>query len=437
LAIPALSPLQDSAVRRDLFFDLTSWVGFGVTSALLGSMLPAIARRDGMEPVGIAILAAIPYAASLLSVTAGRVGPRAPRQLAALRVVGAAALAFVLLGSGVLWVAAAASIFWLAHMFGMPVQQRLWGVIYPTSSRGRLLSVVSTGRYAAAGLALLLGGLLAARVDGTVVVALGGIVGAVLAVSTARIARGDVSAAVETFSVRRALRAVLDHRPVRQATLAHALFGGGLATAVPLITLIQVDRLDLGLAAIGVTGMVGAIATLGSLLAWGAIADRHGPFAVLQAAGILGVMGLSLFAIAGDHLAVIAASVVIGVTNGAIEVAFTLLIANHVAPRQQAAANAGSNAIFGIRGLIAPVAVVTLLQLGVLDIERALALCVGAAIGGAILYLRAAGEHAETERRLTRLPGWVAGRVRRGGGSVASGGHAIASVIGSRFASLR
>jgi MFS family permease len=309
--------------------------------------------------------------------------------------------------------------------------------VYPTASRGRLLSVVSTGRYAAAGLTLLVGGLLAARMDGALVIALGGVVGAILALSTARISTPDLGA-IEGFSARRAIRAVMDQREVRQLTLAHALFGGGLATAVPLITLIQVDRLDLGIAAIGITGMVGAVATLGSLLVWGAIADRRGTVVVLQAAGILGVAGLALFAIAGDHLTVVAASVVIGATNGAVEVAFALLIANHVPALHQAAANAGSNAIFGIRGLIAPVAVVTLIQVGVLDIDGALALCVVAAIGGALLYLRAAGDgRTASERLIARLPARLVGRVRRGGVTVASGGHAIASVIGSRFASLR
>jgi MFS family permease len=432
-----VGPARDPAVRRNLFFDLTSWVGFGITSALLGSMLPAIARREGIDPIGIAILAAIPHGAALLSIMAGRFGPRVPSQLAVLRVLGAAGLAFVLVGPGVLWVAVAASVYWVAHMFGMPVQQRMWGVVYPTARRGRLLSVVSTGRYAAAGLASLLGGLLAVQVDGALVIALGGVVGAVLALSTSRIATPDLGA-IERFSVRRALRAVMEQREVRRLTLAHALFGGGLATAVPLITLIQVDRLDLGIAAIGVTAMVGAAATLASLLAWGAIADRRGTVVVLQAAGILGVAGMALFAVAGDHLTVIAASVVIGAANGAVEVAFALLIANHVPAIHQAAANAGSNAIFGIRGLIAPVVVVALIQVGVLDIDRALALCVVAAIGGALLYLRASGDRRPASQRLVvRLPARLVGRVRRGGGSVASGGHAIASVIGSRFASLR
>ena len=438
MGLPAIGRPLDAALRRNLLFDLTAWVGFGITSALIGSMLPAIARREGIDPVGIAVLAAIPYGASLLAVTAGRFGPRVPAELAVLRVVGAAALAFVLVGPGVVWVVAAASIYWIAHMFGMPVQQRLWGVIYPEARRGRFLSVVSTGRYAAAGIALLVGGLLASGADGHLVIACGGVIGAILALATARIATPDLGA-IETFSVRRALHAVIDRRGVRQLTFAHALFGGGLATAVPLVTLIQVDRLDLGIATIGVTGMVGAVATLGSMLAWGAIADRRGTVVVLQAAGILGVAGLSLFAVAGDHVTVLAASALVGLTNGAVEVAFALLIANHVPAMHQAAATAGSNAIFGLRGLIAPVAVVTLLQVGVLDIDGALALCVGAAIGGALLYLRAASEGRETPEESVgrRVFGRVRGRVRRGRVTVTSGGHAIASVIGSRFAALR
>jgi MFS family permease len=417
--------------------DVASWAGFGITSALLGSMLPVIARRDGVDAVGVAILAAIPYAASLLGVMAGRIGPRVPAQLAALRIVGAVALALVMLGSGVVWVVAAASIFWLAHFFGMPTQQRMWGVVYPEAIRGRLLSVVSTGRYAAAGVALLVGGLLASEADGAVVIAVGGIVGAVLAIATSRIAAPELGA-VEPFSIRRAMRSILDHPRVRQLTLAHALFGGGMATAVPLVTLVLVDRLDLGLASIGVTGMAGATATLVSILAWGAIADRRGTVLVLQAAGVLGVVGLALFAVAADHASVIAASVLVGLSNGGIEVGFALLLANHVPAMHQAAATAGSNAIFGIRGIIAPVTVVTLLQLGVIDLDAALGLCVAAAIGGTVLYLRAAAEgESALGRTFGRITRPLAGRMRRGGVTVASGGHTIASAIGSRIASFR
>jgi MFS family permease len=430
----------DPVVRRNLSFDLASWVGVGITSALLGSMLPAIARREGIDPIGVAILAAIPYGASLLSVMAGRVGPRAPAALGLLRMVGAVALALVLLGSGVAWVVVAASIYWLAHFFGMPTQQRMWGVVYPEASRGRLLSMVATGRHAAAAVALLVGGLLASEADGALVIAVGGILGAVLALATSRIATPDLGT-VERFSARRAIRSILDHPRVRQLTAAHALFGGGMATAVPLVTLIQVDRLDLGLASIGITGMAGAAATLVSILVWGAIADRRGTVVVLSAAGVLGVAGLVLFAVAAEHATVIAASVLVGLSNGAVEVAFALLIANHVPALHQAAATAGSNAIFGIRGLIAPVVVVMLLQIGILSLDTALALCVAAAIGGAVLYLRAAGSVQSEDQALGvvlgRITQPVVGRMRQGRVTVASGGHAIASVIGSRFASFR
>ena len=94
-----------------------------------------------------------------------------------------------------------------------------------------------------------------------------------------------------------------------------------------------------------------------------------------------------------------------GLTNGAIEVAFALLIANHVpaiAPgsrdrrlerdlRDPRAHRAGR---WSSRSL----------QVGVLDIDAALALCVGAAIGGALLYLRAAsdGAHRPAPESLAR-----------------------------------
>ena len=50
----------------------------GVTMALVSALLPTVARRGGLEPLGLSALAAAPYVANLLGAFAGRAGRRAP-----------------------------------------------------------------------------------------------------------------------------------------------------------------------------------------------------------------------------------------------------------------------------------------------------------------------------------------------------------------------
>ena len=71
------------ALGRNLALDLLAAVGVGVSMALVTTLLPTVARRGGLEPLGLAALAAAPFIANLLGVFAGRFGPRSPRQLAA------------------------------------------------------------------------------------------------------------------------------------------------------------------------------------------------------------------------------------------------------------------------------------------------------------------------------------------------------------------
>ena len=85
------SPTQRE-VGRNLALDLIAAVGVGVSAALVTTLLPTIARRGGLEPLGLAALAAAPFVANLLGAFAGRFGPRSTAQLAVIRGIGAASL---------------------------------------------------------------------------------------------------------------------------------------------------------------------------------------------------------------------------------------------------------------------------------------------------------------------------------------------------------
>ena len=81
---------RQRAVGRNLALDTIASIGVGVTVALVTTLLPTIARRGGLEPIGLAALAAAPFIANLLGAFAGQVGPRSRQQLALIRAGGAA-----------------------------------------------------------------------------------------------------------------------------------------------------------------------------------------------------------------------------------------------------------------------------------------------------------------------------------------------------------
>ena len=68
---------RQRAVGRNLALDTVASIGVGVTVALVTTLLPTIARRGGLEPIGLAALAAAPFIANLLGAFAGQVGGHA------------------------------------------------------------------------------------------------------------------------------------------------------------------------------------------------------------------------------------------------------------------------------------------------------------------------------------------------------------------------
>lgn len=413
---------------------MTSWAGIGVTTTLLGALLPASLRKAGMDPLGLAFLAALPFAAAALSVLAGRLGPRSPRALGLSRFVGAAALGAALIPLGSPWLAMlGAGVFWLTLSMGMPLQQRLWGSMYPENRRGRLLGIVTTGRYTAATLALALAGLLAIWLDEMAVIALGGAVGAACALAGGRFSAVDASG-TGGFSARAAIASVVRHPFLRRLTIAHALWGGGLVASTPLVVLVQVDRLGLSIAEVGWIAMAGVLATMTSLFAWGSLADRRGGLVVVQLGGLLTILAILLYAIADSPLVVAAGSVLVGLAVAAAEVAVPLLVVDRTESRQQAPATAGMNALLGLRGIFVPLVAILPVQTGLADVSTTLLACALVSGLGALVYVAMAATDGAGQPAWLPGPAW---RARMGRSTPVAAGGAVLSSIGARFASLR
>ena len=378
---------QRRGFGRNLVLDLVGAVGVGVSLALVVALLPTIARRGGLEPIGLAALAAAPFVANLLGAFAGRLGPRSTRQLALVRAAGASSLLvlFVLPTPPVMVVTGL--IFWISLSFTSPFQLRMWGAMYPARLRGRIVGSLGMGRAAAMAIAALAGGLIADRVGGPSVVALGGLVGAVCAIAYVGL-RAPAAERAPRFSARDAVRALRDRPVLARVTLAQGFYGGGLVAAIPLYALVYVDRLDLSLGDVGVIGVLSAVATTVSFLIWGSVVDRRGPMVALRLGSVLGFASLVGYALA-PHVSVLWIAAVAGGAAGAsIDVGLASVVSDQTTLSSRAAAMAGLNALTGARGIGAAFLMSVLLQAGVVTVTSGLLLCSVATGIGVILYAR-------------------------------------------------
>jgi MFS family permease len=386
---PSFHPsAHQRAVGRNLALDLVAAVGVGVSMALVTTLLPTMARRSGLEPIGLAALAAAPFVANLLGAFAGRVGPRSQRQLAIIRGAGSASL-LVLAVLAVAPILVAVSIaYWLSLSLGGPFHLRLWGSMYPARVRGRVVGFIGSGRAAAAAVAALAGGILADRFGGATAVALAGLVGLVCALAYAGL-RAPSAERPAMFSARESLRALRDRPVLSRIAVAQGFYGGGLIAAAPLYAIVNVDRLDLSLADVGIIGIITAGATTLCFLLWGAVADRRGPLVAMRIGSALGLVGLIAYALAPQVSVLWVAAIAAGAGSASIDVGIASAVSDHTPLASRAAAMAGWNAITGARGIVAAFTMSILLQIGIVDVTTGLLLCAAVTAIGVGLYARA------------------------------------------------
>ena len=395
-SLPSTSARQ-RAVGRNLALDLVASIGVGVTVALVTTLLPTIARRGGLDPIGLAALAAAPFIANLLGAFAGRIGPRSRRQLALIRGAGAASLLVLAVFAAAPVMIAVSIVFWLSLSLSGPFYLRLWGSMYPPRILGRVVGFLGSGRAAAAAVAALVGGLLADQLGGEQAVALAGLLGLVCALAYAGLRSPDTERP-PVFSARDSFRALRERPVLTRIALAQGFYGGGLIAAVPLYAIVNVDRLDLSLSDVGIIGILTAGATTLSFLLWGAVSDRKGPIVAMRLGSALGLGSLIAYALAPDVTVLWIGAVAAGAGSASIDVGIASVVSDHTPLASRAAAMAGWNAITGARGIVAAFTMSILLQLGVVDVTTGLLLCSAVTAVGVVLYARADTDGAVEQR---------------------------------------
>ncbi len=373
-------------LHRNVALDSVLAVGGGATLAVVGGLLPAIARQAGLIPLGIALLAAAPYLGNLLSAFSGRLGPQGVRGFAGLRMTGALLLVAVALAPNPALIVLAVGLFWLAWAFGVPFQTRLWGAMYPADIRGRVIGTLGMAKAAAAGVAALGVGVLADRLGAPIALSAAGMVGAVCALAALWL-RASAPLPSRSFSARDAVHALVSRPKLSHVVLAQAFFGGGQIAAAPLFALVYVDRLHLSLTDVGLVAVLAAAATTSSYVAWGALVDRRGYALGLRSGALFGVVGLALYAVAPDVRMLWIAAIANGLSSAAIDVGIQGALAANTPLEDRAAAMAGWNGLTGARGVAMPLIATTLVQAHVVDLTAALLLCLVPAVIGLAMFL--------------------------------------------------
>ncbi|HXU84496.1 MAG TPA: MFS transporter [Verrucomicrobiae bacterium] len=376
------------AIGRNLALDLVVAVGMGVTMALVNAILPTVARRGGLAPLGLSALAAAPFVANLLGAFAGRLGPRNTAQLTLTRGIGAASLLILFTVPPAPVMVAVAVVFWLSLSFGGPFHLRLWGAMYPARLRGRVVGVLGMGRAAAGAIAAFGGGVLADRIGGERAVAVAGVIGVACAVGYVGL-RAASAGRPAPFSARESIRALRERPLLGRIALAQGFYGGGLIAAAPLYALVHVDRLNLSLSDVGVIGILAAIATTVAFPIWGVVADRHGSVTALRLGSAIGLGSLVAYALAPSVVLLWLAAIVAGIGSASIDVGIAAAVSDQTPLASRAAAMAGWNAITGARGIAAAFLMSALLQLGLVDVTSGLLLCAATSAMGVLLFARA------------------------------------------------
>ena len=408
-SLRASTPRQ-RAVGRNLALDTVAAIGVGVTVALVTTLLPTIARRGGLDPIGLAALAAAPFVANLLGAFAGRIGPRSRRQLALIRGGGAASLLLLAVIATAPVMILVSVVFWLSLSLSGPYYLRLWGTMYPAHVLGRVVGFLGSGRAAAAAIAALAGGILADQIGGETAVALAGLVGLVCAVAYIGLRSPDTERP-PSYSARDSFRALRERPVLSKIALAQGFYGGGLIAALPLYAIVNVDRLDLSLSDVGIIGILTAAATTLSFLVWGAVADRRGPLVAMRLGSAMGLAALVAYALAPNVGVLWVAAVAAGAGSASIDVGIASVVSDHTSLASRAAAMAGWNAITGARGIVAAFAMSIALQLGLVSVTGGLLLCAGISAIGVVMYMRASTDDVPAAATPV-APVAVSGRVR-------------------------
>jgi MFS transporter, DHA1 family, staphyloferrin B biosynthesis exporter len=341
-------------------------LGTGLFNALVVNFLAVIARREGADPLLLAMIAAAPFAANSLGIFSGFWMPSQRRRVqyvSALLVAGralflcglvvTAPIALVGMGFGMYLTLAVAS----------PMQVDIWRGTYPQRALGRVLGYLRVLQTGASALAAPFGGLLIERFGDGPMLGMGASLGIVGAVVYSGVRSRPVSAS-RRFTPVASLHVLVEHAMYRRLVAAWVVWGFGSLMATPLYALVLVDRFQASYADIGLLQLAGALSGLLAYFGLGHYLDRKGGFGVTPLGMLLTGLVPAAY-LASPNLALLGAGfILLGVGTSAIDLGWQLALVARVTDEHRLRYMAAHTSITGLRGCVAPFVGTLFLSLG-------------------------------------------------------------------------
>lgn len=345
----------DPLLRRNLAYDVATAFGAGLFTALVVNFLGVVARRQGADPLLLAVLTACPFAANTFAIAGGAWVPAAQpaRYVAVIQGLGRGAFLFALAADTPAALVAMSFVLHLTLALCQPTVYEILRLIYPDRMRGRLMGLVRIVQAGTAAIAAPLAGLLMDALGHRALFALGAAIGLVGSLSYGRIRtrRGDT---VPRFQPLSAFRVLAADRRYAWLVMAWVIWGFGTVMALPLYPIVLVDRLQASYGDVGALSLVLAASGLLAYLVWGTVVDRRGGAPALLASFVLQAATPVLYAVAPDVRWLALASAFTGVANGAMEIGWPSLLIRIAPPDQRPRYAALLTTVTGLRGLVAP-----------------------------------------------------------------------------------
>jgi predicted MFS family arabinose efflux permease len=265
-----------------------------------------------------------------------------------------------------LWMVVIGALFWIFEVFPGPGYTRIMQQIYPSNVRGKAMSVVRLGRVSAILLVTPLAGWALDHWDYRLLFPVAALIGIWAAIYFTHV---DVDEGplpprkTKTFSeLGQILR---EDRRFTFYLFVFVIFGMGTLLSWTLYPIIQVDRLQLSYAQIGVLGLVQSLFWLLGFLYWGQQVDRRGGLFVVRATCAVNILLPATYLFANSGWMLLPAFMAQGLTMAGWDMGMINAGIQLADPDRVTEYAALQATITGLRGLIAPLITVLLLSLGV------------------------------------------------------------------------
>jgi MFS family permease len=395
------SESSDSELRRNFSFEALGALGTGLFNALVVNFLAVIARREGADPLLLAVLSAAPFAANSLGIFSGFWLPgqhRRVQYVAALLVAGRALFLLALIVTAPIALVGMGFGMYLTLAVASPMQVDIWRGTYPQRLMGRILGYLRVLQTGASALAAPFGGLLIERFGDGPMLSLGASLGIVGAVVYSGVRSRPVSAS-RRFTPAASLHLLLEQPMYVRLVAAWVVWGFGSLMATPLYALVLVDRFQASYADIGLLQLAGALSGLLAYFGLGHYLDRKGGFGVTPLGMLLTGLVPIAYLLAPDLPLLGVGFILLGVGTSAIDLGWQLALVARVSDEHRLRYMAAHTSITGLRGFVAPFAGTLLLGLGY---GMGPVLLLGGSLGviGAVMMARALGVNLGDRRWL-------------------------------------